>query len=120
MRSTDFGSKGMYKPTTTFGGKCSLRDWVERAEAHADNWKTSQESLKFEQTANLRLAGTTFDSKHMSNFMQKCPYVSNMSPTRLSLPGATQAKKEQDKIRSSYCFTSIDRYSNGQMKVYFD
>jgi hypothetical protein len=32
MRSTDFGSKGMYKPTTTFGGKSSLSSWIENVE----------------------------------------------------------------------------------------
>ena len=41
MRSTDFGSKGMYKPTTTFGGKvASLRSWVENVDkTQSEEWK---------------------------------------------------------------------------------
>jgi len=29
MRSTNFGSKGMYKETSTVGGRTSLSNWVD-------------------------------------------------------------------------------------------
>lgn len=69
MRSTDFGSKGMYKPTSTIGGKTSLVNWLEQNEARADQSRISQDTINFRETANLKLSGSTFDSKHITNFM---------------------------------------------------
>lgn len=41
MRSTDFGSKGMYKPTTSLaGGRASLENWIKHIEnTQPDEWK---------------------------------------------------------------------------------
>ena len=67
MRSTDFGSKGMYKPTTTIGGKTNLGKWLENNESLGDMWKGSAYgSINFTEAANLKLSGNTFDSKHMT------------------------------------------------------
>ena len=79
LKPMDFGSKGLYKPTTTIGGKTTLSDWVESVEAHGDT-RMSHDRMKFRETANLRLSGTTFDSKHMSQFMSNCPFVTRPSP----------------------------------------
>jgi len=41
MRSTDFGSKGMYKPTTSLaGGRASLENWINHIEnTQTEEWK---------------------------------------------------------------------------------
>ena len=48
--STDFGSKGLYKDTTTTNGG-------------------SKSQSVFKDVANLRLAGNTFDAQHMDKFL---------------------------------------------------
>ncbi len=81
MRSTDFGSKGMYKPTTAHGGKSNLKSWIEYIEGQPDNpWKKTNETVKFSQVPNLNLSGTTFDSNHMNKFMSACPFVHKQMP----------------------------------------
>jgi predicted HicB family RNase H-like nuclease len=54
FQSTDFGSKGLYKPTTTLGkeGK-SLNDWVEKAHNQSILWRKSVEGAKLTETANI-------------------------------------------------------------------
>ena len=71
MRATDFGSKGLFKPTTTHGGnKTTLKGWIEYIQNLPESeWKQQNETVKFKDVANLNLAGTTFDSPHMSRFM---------------------------------------------------
>jgi hypothetical protein len=54
FQSTDFGSKGLYKPTTTLGkeGK-SLNDWVENAHNQSILWRKSDAGAKLTETANI-------------------------------------------------------------------
>jgi hypothetical protein len=59
MRSTDFASRGLYKETTSGG--------------------TKSQSI-FKECANLRLAGSTFDAKHMDRFL-KTEFAMGSSPS---------------------------------------
>lgn len=116
MRSTDFGSKGMYKPTTVIGGKTTnLWEWVEKYESKAEQWRTSLDNIKFKETANLKLSGTTFDSCHMNQFMRDCPFVVRPTPSNFIKKGQDMQSPEitNSKIRMSGCFSSIDRYNKG-------
>lgn len=82
FRSTDFASKGLYKPTTTVGGPTDLSRWLESKMA-SEAWRkqgTDVESLRFKETSNLRLSGSTFDSGHLNKFMQNCPFVQKAAP----------------------------------------
>lgn len=81
MQSTDFGSKGLFKPTTMRPGKSSLKSWVEYIQGQPDSeWKHQNETVKFREVANLKLAGTTFDSNHLSRFMKESSFASTDSP----------------------------------------
>ncbi|TNV82467.1 hypothetical protein FGO68_gene39 [Halteria grandinella] len=121
MRSTDFGSKGMYKPTSTIGGKTSLVNWLEQNEARADQSRISQDTINFRETANLKLSGSTFDSKHITNFMQDCPFALRASPPHTGfLKKHSSKEKTLPMMRLSGCFSSIDRENKGQMRVFFD
>ena len=81
MNSTDFGSKGLFKPTTTLAGKTSLRGWIEHIQAQPDSeWKNQNETVKFKDAANLKLAGTTFDSNHLSRFLNESNFATRDSP----------------------------------------
>lgn len=63
--STDFGSKGLYKDTTTsLGG--------------------AKSQSVFKEVANLRLAGNTFDVHHMDRFLNT-QFCNNSSPSRVIL-----------------------------------
>lgn len=61
--STDFGSKGLYKDTTTIGGG------------------TRSQSV-FKDVANLRLSGKTFDAVHMDKFINT-QFGLSSSPSRV-------------------------------------
>jgi hypothetical protein len=135
MRATDFGSKGLFKPTTTHGGKSSLQGWIDYIQNHypESDWKSQNETVKFKDVANLKLTGTTFDSHHLSRFMNESNFATRISPHHLNnnsthdssfsmdtLVGGAFRSSKLSQPRESTCFTSIDRYKKGQMSVFLD
>jgi len=47
-------------------------------------WKQSNETVKFRDVANLKLTGTTFDSHHLSRFMNESNFATRVSPQNLN------------------------------------
>ena len=123
MRATDFGSKGLFKPTTTHGGKATLTGWIEYIQSLPESeWKHQNETVKFKDVANLNLAGATFDSHHMSRFINESQFVTRVSPQHTLQKSAHDSTWTLDhpfktskvsEPRESVCFTSIDRYKKG-------
>ena len=126
MRSTDFGSKGMYKPTTSLaGGRASLENWINHIEnTQSEEWKQQNEILKKANQPNLKLSGTTFDSNHLNKFLHDCPYA--IIPNQATYlkkkleKSRSRSKEEEEERNKSRCFRSIDRYTKGQMTVFID
>jgi len=96
FKSTDFGSKGLYRRTTTLGGKTDLYRWLENKQT----WEAPQNATHhFRETANLRLSGQTFDSNHLSKFMQKCPFAEQSEPHYVQR--LREAKDESSRLYST-------------------